>query len=1004
MSNRFLDAALSYQARGWQIIPTFSIIDGKCNCPDPTCTHPGKHPRVSGGYKAASLSREYAQDWFERMFKPGTSNIQIHAGPVSGILVIDIDNHYGINGWEHFLDLLQNLRISHDILNTPTVRTGSGGQHLYFKYPVGELIRSSSALIAPGVDIKSGTGLLVAPPSIHLSGKEYVWELEPDEYPLQPFPHQLLLLLKQPYDTAKGQTNTDYVIGNRNSRLTQEAGKMRRAGYPEDGIRLMLHKINQEQCKPQPLPDDEVEQILTSVMGYTHTEVTTVEINIPAMLSTYDKDAPTAQRERFVRDIVTLIAKSNPIAQELYYQQVSQALQISQTRLKALTKYAAAELIKQQSADTSVSLYQNAMQAIHDLVLIPEDENEWANPHNALFRVQSEDGEYVVPFWEDDGCSAVAKKVTRNITSLLRNLTDTHTANDAGKLLSFTADPSSEYGRIQQDVQLSIDKGTLGTRVFVATGPSLYKGIFHAKTSHAHGIYILKQYGLRERIAMRIQTKGVDPAPDPAAFEALKHYWGESWPVFTAHCIASIANLPQHKTSKHALCIVGNPDTGKSTIAYMIQRIVDGCEGTGLSGKTLHKQWAKYLQFRCPVLDNLDRNSISLEALDDFTQLLTTIRMNLEVRYTVSGKIGEGGYPILTSIRNDLFANYEALLSRCIIVHQNPRPEFRGKSYNADKIALAARGHIWWLVEQYLDAISSEQIPEIPGKVRQIAISRAYFWVLSQLLSLSEKEADAQCATLRLAQSSEDMKPLKHAIVTGLTNAYMSEKNLTDLTAKELYTLIRNHAWQEFEDARFKTDGNPWTRLIRRLSQDFPGGIVGDFTMIQHSRDAHRNAPSYSFILNCANVANAPNQTLALVTRTDTSPANVANVANVSARTRGPQLFPDGPPTKVLNTNAKIPETTFATLATPLIPLPHAGQNPANVQNETLANVREHSQNLKLGGVPYPSAAFIAQTARRIVDAGDKVTANNLILTIEPGHVSDEQIHDWCAGNGIPHA
>jgi hypothetical protein len=51
--------------------------------------------------------------------------------------------------------------------------TGGGGQHLYFRHPGTEV---PSRPVAPGLDVKGDGGLVVSPPSIHLSGRAYVWE------------------------------------------------------------------------------------------------------------------------------------------------------------------------------------------------------------------------------------------------------------------------------------------------------------------------------------------------------------------------------------------------------------------------------------------------------------------------------------------------------------------------------------------------------------------------------------------------------------------------------------------------------------------------------------------------------------------------------------------------------------------------------------------------------------------------------------------------------------
>ena len=51
--------------------------------------------------------------------------------------------------------------------------TGGGGQHLYFRHPG---TRVPSRPVASGLDLKGDGGIVVSPPSIHVTGRAYVWE------------------------------------------------------------------------------------------------------------------------------------------------------------------------------------------------------------------------------------------------------------------------------------------------------------------------------------------------------------------------------------------------------------------------------------------------------------------------------------------------------------------------------------------------------------------------------------------------------------------------------------------------------------------------------------------------------------------------------------------------------------------------------------------------------------------------------------------------------------
>ena len=112
------------------------------------------------------------------------SNIGIATGDVSGIVVLDIDGAEGQAS-------LDALTVEHGPLPaTITVRTGSGGHHYYFKYPVGENVSNTASTIAPKIDTRANGGFVVAPPSNHKSGGAYEFlagcspdDLEPAEMP-----------------------------------------------------------------------------------------------------------------------------------------------------------------------------------------------------------------------------------------------------------------------------------------------------------------------------------------------------------------------------------------------------------------------------------------------------------------------------------------------------------------------------------------------------------------------------------------------------------------------------------------------------------------------------------------------------------------------------------------------------------------------------------------------------------------------------------------------------
>lgn len=184
-------AALDYAKRGWAVFPLHTIVNGHCTCGKADCSSPGKHPRTSNGVSDATTDFDQVKEWWGSW---PDSNIGIAAGK-SGLDFIDIDPKNGGN--------VNDLPLEADDLETITALTGlteSGerGKHCYYRHPKGIDIRQSSDKLPPGVDIRTGKGYVVAPPSLHQTGVCYEWTegKSPDDIKPLPLPAALMPLLK----------------------------------------------------------------------------------------------------------------------------------------------------------------------------------------------------------------------------------------------------------------------------------------------------------------------------------------------------------------------------------------------------------------------------------------------------------------------------------------------------------------------------------------------------------------------------------------------------------------------------------------------------------------------------------------------------------------------------------------------------------------------------------------------------------------------------------------
>lgn len=168
-----LDSALGYAHRGWRVFPLHGIVNGVCTCGRADCGSAGKHPLVRRGLYEATTDGNKLRSWWRRW---RSANIGLATGAESGVVVIDIDLPTALPSLDHLLE--QGLE------RTLTGLTGGGGIHLVFATDDLELGNSAGRLPGiegelPGIDLRGNGGHIVAPPSVHRSGRSYEW-LDPN--------------------------------------------------------------------------------------------------------------------------------------------------------------------------------------------------------------------------------------------------------------------------------------------------------------------------------------------------------------------------------------------------------------------------------------------------------------------------------------------------------------------------------------------------------------------------------------------------------------------------------------------------------------------------------------------------------------------------------------------------------------------------------------------------------------------------------------------------------
>lgn len=153
-----IEYARAYAARGWAIFPIFEALNGVCACGRDCGKNGGKHPRVTGGFKAATTEIATLDKWWKKWPR---ANLGIATGRISGLLILDIDGEKG-------LATLRALVARHGPLPWTAIVRTARGVHLYFQCT--EAVRSSSG---DGLETRADGGYVVGPPSIHLSGFVY---------------------------------------------------------------------------------------------------------------------------------------------------------------------------------------------------------------------------------------------------------------------------------------------------------------------------------------------------------------------------------------------------------------------------------------------------------------------------------------------------------------------------------------------------------------------------------------------------------------------------------------------------------------------------------------------------------------------------------------------------------------------------------------------------------------------------------------------------------------
>ena len=232
-------AAIACGGRGWAVIPLHSIERGRCTCRKVACTSPGKHPRNVHGVSEATTDEATVWSWWARWPR---ANIGIATGARSGVIVLDVDPRHG--GDESLARLIEEHG---DLPHTVESLTGGGGRHLLFDHP-GQTVKNMVGL-EPGLDVRGDGGYIAAPPSVHVTGREYAWELDhhPDDVQVAALPQWLLSRLDGSSPRPMLSRHHGLLVQTmRDRRCFPQQETLRRALESQEGRELVVEGRKQE--------------------------------------------------------------------------------------------------------------------------------------------------------------------------------------------------------------------------------------------------------------------------------------------------------------------------------------------------------------------------------------------------------------------------------------------------------------------------------------------------------------------------------------------------------------------------------------------------------------------------------------------------------------------------------------------------------------------------------------------------------------------------------------
>jgi hypothetical protein len=209
----------------------------------------GKRPLTAHGLKDACTDPKQIQAWWSTW-----PDANLGFAVPEGVVVVDLDTR----------DAGEQLKARGLTLPASLTCKTARGSHVYLR---GADFKNTAGKIMAHVDTRAAGGYTILPPSVHPSGAVYAWVDDAADFAEAPAWLRNSVRRGRRHRRELADTAGPVEQGQRNDTLFQIACGYRREGKDQHEIAELLHRANEENCKP-PLPDAEVEQIAESAASY----------------------------------------------------------------------------------------------------------------------------------------------------------------------------------------------------------------------------------------------------------------------------------------------------------------------------------------------------------------------------------------------------------------------------------------------------------------------------------------------------------------------------------------------------------------------------------------------------------------------------------------------------------------------------------------------------------------------------------------------------------------